>query len=174
MVAELLAAAHSRGQDGYVAQHLVGAKLALRYRDQPEIEVANFAAAASDAQSGRSGDFQIGDTAFHVTTAPSEQNVTRCHENLVTGLGTYLLVPDAKLALARGLIDQAGFANSVTVDAIETFVGQNVAELGTFSREGVQRELALLLATYNNRVAAVETDRSLMIEIPSTLTRLTE
>jgi len=63
----LLAAARETGKEGPVAQHLVGAKLQLRF---PDIAVGNESYSTADEQLGRPGDFYIGDTAFHVTVAP--------------------------------------------------------------------------------------------------------
>lgn len=61
--------AKREGKAGYLAQHLVGAKLQLRY---PDIEISNESASTADKPTNRSGDFQIGDTIFHVTVAPME------------------------------------------------------------------------------------------------------
>jgi len=49
----------------------------------------------------------------------------------------------------------------------------NVAELAEFSVELLPKQLLQLLETYNERVAAVEIDRSMQIEIPSSLIRST-
>lgn len=169
IIVDILGAAKARGQDGYVAQHLVGAKLAIRFRHIPEMEVSNFPGSASDDQAGRAGDFEIGDTAFHVTVAPSEATIRRCQQNLVNGLASVLIIPDARLAMARGIADQAGLLDDISVEALESFVGQNVSELGVFARDGLKRELALLLQVYNERVEATESDKSLMIEMPGNL-----
>jgi len=67
-VHEVLVRAEETGRRGPVAQHLVGAKLEMRFPDQPiRIE----AVSAADDQAGQAGDFQVGDTVFHVTVAPS-------------------------------------------------------------------------------------------------------
>src|SRR5690606_6959997 len=59
---------------GAVLQHLVGAKLDCA------LGAGNFehnSFSTSDAQSGRAGDFFIGDVALHVTTAPGEAVIGR-------------------------------------------------------------------------------------------------
>jgi Domain of unknown function (DUF4928) len=169
VIVDILNAAKVRGQDGYVAQHLVGAKLAIRFRHLPNIEVSNYPGSASDDQAGRAGDFEIGDAAFHVTVAPSEATIRRCQQNVANGLASVLIVPDAKLAMARGLAEQAGLLSDISVEALESFVGQNISELGAFDRDGLKREFALLLQVYNERVEAVESDKSLKIEVPGPL-----
>ncbi|HWB20073.1 MAG TPA: DUF4928 family protein, partial [Phycisphaerales bacterium] len=98
MVAEILAKAAERQQTGAVAQHLVGAKLAIRF---PEKTIPNFSYSAADDQGGRSGDFQVGGTAFHITVAPSKAHAARCAKNLRDGLAVFLIVDEANVDRAR-------------------------------------------------------------------------
>lgn len=165
-VAAILAAAENKGRADYVSQHLVGAKLALRF---PKVEVSNFAGSAGDVQSGRLGDFQVGDAAFHVTISPTPAICAKCADNLRAGASAVLLVPEARLAAARELARQQGILDRIMVEPIESFVGQNMAELSEFRRDRVRTELALLVREYNRRVAAVESDKSLLIEAPAAL-----
>ena len=73
----------AKGQSGgKVEQHLVGAKLATRH---PEIEVPNHPGHAGDVQTGRSGDFSIGTTCYHVTASPGRGVIEKCAENLRAG-----------------------------------------------------------------------------------------
>lgn len=65
----MLAEARQTGKEGPAAQHLVGAKLALRF---PDMKVSNASYSTADDQSGRLGDFQIGDTSFHVLEAKGQ------------------------------------------------------------------------------------------------------
>lgn len=166
LIMEILDKAKERDQSGPVAQHLVGAKLAIRF---PDTEIANFSYSAADDQAGRPGDFYIGNTAFHVTMAPNMHHVERCAQNLKEGLSAYLLVPDSKLITARALLETQGIETRVTTDSIESFVGQNLAEMGEFTPTKFSGKMAALLAEYNQRVAAVETDVSLQIEVPALL-----
>jgi len=55
----------------------------------------------------------------------------------------------------------------VAVESVESFVGQNVSELAKFSSGKLPQKLGELLQEYNKRVREVETDGSLMIEVPS-------
>lgn len=168
-IGDILLYARASGRDGYVAQHLVGAKLEIRFLDQPGMTVSNFPASAGDTQAQRAGDFEIADTVFHVTTAPSEANMARCRDDLGNGLASVLLVPEDKLVLARELTRQAELDKRVAVESIESFVGQNLSELGRFSHAGRHEQLKQLLVVYNRRVEEVESDRSLMIEPPAQL-----
>lgn len=166
---QILLKAKESGKSGQVAQHLVGAKLQLRF---PDIAVPNNPASAADKQTGRAGDFQIGDTAFHVTVAPSRDNLfDRVKQNIDQGLRVYVVVPDERVAAARGYAeDQLPSQHSqIAVCAIEAFVAQNIDELSLFAKGRLLKGFRALLEEYNQRVAAVETDKSLLIEIPATL-----
>lgn len=163
LVRRMLDAAEARQQSGPVAQHLVGAKLALRF---PEEEVGNWAYSAADEQSRRSGDFEISNTAFHVTVAPQLSVVQRCNDNVANGMAAILLVPDAKLGMARALIESENLGERIAAESIESFVGQNISELARFSRNQVAHTFYDLLHEYNRRVSEVESDSSLRIEIP--------
>lgn len=165
-VASILAVAEKKGRADYVAQHLVGAKLAQRF---PDATITNFAGSAADEQSGRVGDFQIGDAAFHVTISPTPEVCAKCAANLKAGMSAVLLVPDDRLAAARELARQQGILDRIMVESIESFVGQNMAELAEFRRDRLRDELAQLLAEYNRRVEEVETDMSLLIDVPPAL-----
>jgi hypothetical protein len=67
---------------GAVMQHMVGAMLDCSIG--AGIIVHN-SFSTSDQQTGRNGDFFVGDTAIHVTTSPGEAVVERCRENLDAG-----------------------------------------------------------------------------------------
>ncbi len=129
-ICDLLAIARETGKEGPVAQYLVGAKLQLRF---PDIEVRNESYSTADDQSGRPGDFQIGDTAFHITVAPAHALYEKCKRNIDKGFRVYLLVPDRCLIGARQNIETT-MQGQVAVESIESFVGQNVEELSTFSK----------------------------------------
>jgi hypothetical protein len=166
MVAEILAKAGERQQTGAVAQHLVGAKLAIRF---PEKTIPNLSYSAADDQSGRSGDFQVGGTAFHVTVAPSKSHAARCGRNLRDGLAAFLIVDEPNVDRARYALEFEKIAGRVAVESVESFVGQNLSELAEFTADRVGPTWGSLLQTYNNRVSEVETDGSLLIEVPTAL-----
>jgi len=148
-----------------VAQYLVGAKLALRF---PDLDVPNESYSTADQQLGRAGDFVIGDTAFHVTMTPMDKVYERCRKNVEQGLRAYLLVPDDHVLSARSRAKEEA-PGGVAVESIESFVGQNVEEMATFSQAELKARLYDLLVVYNQRVQAIEVDKSLMIDIPPNL-----
>ena len=164
IVSDILAAAGSKA--GAVAQHLVGAKLAVRY---PDLEIENYSYTTADQQLGRPGDFVVGDTAFHVTVAPMPPVLDRCEENLRNGYRCTLLVLDSRLQAARQMAEAIGVRDRVGIFPIESFVGQNIEELGGFGRGGLAEGFRALLHKYNERVEDVEADRSLLIRLPANL-----
>ena len=63
---------------GAVMQHMVGAKLDCAL-GPGKFQHNSFT--TSDEQSGRKGDFFVGDVAIHVTTSPGEAAIQRCSDN---------------------------------------------------------------------------------------------
>lgn len=164
IVSDILEAAGAKS--GAVAQHLVGAKLAVRY---PDLEIENFSYTTADQQLGRPGDFVVGDTAFHVTVAPMPPVLSKCEENLRNGFRSTLLVPDSRIQAARQMAEAIGVQDRVGIVSVESFVGQNIEELGGFGRGGLAEGFRAVLNKYNERVEAVEADRSLLIRVPANL-----
>jgi hypothetical protein len=164
-IREILAAAKVVGKEGQVAQYLVGAKLALRF---PDVEVRNDLYSTSDAQSGLPGDFVLGSTVFHVTVSPMPAHYDKCKANVQAGYDVYLLVPDRLMVGARqnteGLLP-----GRISVQSLEAFVSQNLEELSRFTRPERNAGFRTLLETYNTRVDAIETDKSLLLQIPPNL-----
>ena len=163
IIFDILTIAAAKNLSGPVAQHLVGAKLALRFPDQ---EISNHSYTTADEQLKRPGDFYVGDTAIHVTVAPMQQLFDRCQKNLQSGYRTLLLVPATKVEAARQLADIAKLTGRLGVSSLEAFVGQNVEEMGGFARDGLRVQMRELLIIYNARVKAIETNPGLLIAIP--------
>ena len=57
----------------------------------------------------------------------------------------------------------------ISVQALESFLAQNIDELTVFDSKRTARKLKQLLDTYNARVNDVETDKSMLIELPRNL-----
>ena len=168
VVSDIFQAARNRSDQptGAVAQHLVGAKLELRF---PEAEIGRDKANAADLQTSRQGDFQLGSTAFHVTVSPMQKLVNRVRDNIREGYRPVILVPFDKVPFTVGLLDSEELADHAGVHSIESFVGTNVEEMGFFERDAIRDEVAHLIRRYNERIFACETDKSLMIEEPEWL-----
>lgn len=161
----ILENARLSGKAGAVAEYLVGAKLACRF---PEKSIRNKRFSTSDMQGGFAGDFEIGSTAFHVTVAPMPELFEKLKGNLDRGLRVYLLVPRAQVVGAQqnALLIAGG---RVAVEAIESFVATNVDELAEFDGVKLKSGFRSLLDKYNERVEAIELDKSMLIDIPPNL-----
>ena len=163
VVRMILEAAGNRQKAGDVAEYLVGAKLALRF---PCYDIRNSAASAADDQTDEHGDFQMNDCVFHVTVSPNSGHYDKCKRNLANGLRVFLLVPDDLLAGTRQNTELT-MSGRVSVESIESFVSQNIEELSDFDGKKVPQSMSRLLEKYNERLAEVETDLSLQVEIPA-------
>lgn len=165
LVQSILEEAKREGKAGPVAQHLVGAKLQLRF---PDIKISNESANTADLPTNRQGDFLVGDTIFHVTVAPAQAVFEKCKQNISDGLKVFLLIPDSKLIYARQ--GGAEYCNGyIAVEAIESFISQNIEEISLFNSTFLKSSFVRLIELYNERVNEAETDKSLMLELPSNL-----
>ena len=81
---------------------------------------------------------------------------------------TEKLVPDAKLAASRQMAEEFCHGH-IAVESLESFVSQNMDELSGFNGTLLKDKLGKLIHLYNQRVDAVEVDKSLMIELPSNI-----
>ncbi len=141
MIHSLLIEAGQTGKRGAVAQYLIGAKLQIRF---PNIAIRNESYSTADEQSGLKGDFEIGDTVFHVTVSPMLKLYEKCERNLHEGFKVYILVPDENVYGAKQNADIIG-SGKICVESIESFIGQNIDELSTFSKHGNLKEFSNLL-----------------------------
>lgn len=162
LVASLLEQAE-RHDAGVVAHHLVGAKLALRY---PARRIPARSHTAADQQPDLPGDYQVGDTAFHVTIAPGSNVIRRCRQNIKQGLRPWILVRGSEQERARRLLRDACLEAKVGLTSIEQFVGQNLEELACFSTVGIQSIIRSFVGEYNRRIQTAERDQArLKIEL---------
>lgn len=162
----IFSTAGERGRAGEVAQHLVGAKLQIRF---PDISIGKESATTADVQLGRRGDFEINSSVFHVTVAPKEDLIRKCTENLSEGYRVRLLVPDEKLAMTHGLVEQNADPKRITVSSIEAFISENIDEISMFDSAKLKDVFRRLIEVYNERIEEVEVDKSLKIKIPEHL-----
>lgn len=151
---------------GAVLQHLVGAKLDCALSmNQSANQLLHHSFSTSDAQSGRSGDFLLGDVAIHVTTSPSAGVIERCKENLDQGLRPVIVTTIRGLTAAEVFAESAGVLERVDLFEIEQFIALNLYELGGFLAEGRRIAVRDVVTRYNEIVDEVETDPSLKIEL---------
>jgi len=169
LVRDVLAQAEERQRNtpgmqyaGAVLQHLVGAKLDCAL-GAGSFEHNSFS--TSDAQSGRVGDFAIGDVAIHVTTAPGEAVIGRCRENINDGCRPIIITTSRGLAAAEVLAENAGLGERIDIFEAEQFIALNLYELGKFAAAGRRVAIGDVVTRYNEIVEEVETDPSLKIAL---------
>lgn len=144
---------------GSVLQHLVAAKLELL---MPTIEIHG--ASDADDQTGREGDFIIGDTAIHCTTAPANLLIEKCKSNLQHGLHPVIVTISDRVITAHNLLDDAEIGNRAEVWDLQQFLSTNVYEHGRFNSSSRKDVLSELISNYNGIIDEFETDPSLRIE----------
>lgn len=112
LIRDVLAQAEERQKNapgmqfmGAVLQHIVGAKLDCALGPG---QFAHNSFSTSDAQSGRAGDFFIGDVAVHVTTSPGEGVIQRCKDNLDDGYRPIIVTTARGLTAAEVLAKMLG------------------------------------------------------------------
>lgn len=164
-ISDLLEMARERGVDGQVAEYLVGAKLQLRF---PNCQIRNSSYSTADQQTGEFGDFDVGDTVFHVTVSPMPALYEKCVDNLNDGKSVYI-VTLFSLVQATAMAADRHKPGRIAVTSVEGFVSQNLDEMSKFSMDQSKSQLKALLETYNKRVGEVETDKSLLIKLPANL-----
>lgn len=147
---------------GTVLQHLVGAKLELIL---PEGTVTHHGASVADALSDRDGDFTIGDTAIHVTTAPTEGLIQKCRRNLDADLRPVIVTTQDGAQGAQALAKVAGIDGRIDVLEIEQFITTNIYERSAFAQPKRRAAISEILDLYNSIVEKHETNPSLKIEI---------
>lgn len=164
---QLIAQAYARQREGSgtmyagaVMQHLVGAKLAWVFGET----VQHHSASTADAPSNRSGDFQIGDMAIHVTTAPTPALIDKCRANLDADLRPLIITTTDGLGGAKASAADKGLEDRIDVIEFEQFMSANLFERGGLGRDQRRATIADLIARYNDIVGRIETDPSLRIE----------
>lgn len=147
--------------EGTVLQHLVGAKLSL-VLNQENIE--HYGSSVADVADSRAGDFQIGDSAIHVTISPTERLIEKCKTNLSKAFRPIIVCPTDKVAGALLLAENAGIKDRIEVYDAETFISTNLNELAQFQGTKLKTTTHDLFKRYNEIVSRVENDPSLQIE----------
>lgn len=144
---------------GSVLQHLVAAKLEFLMS-----HVDIHGASEADEQTGREGDFIVGDTAIHCTTAPGDLLVRKCASNLEHGLRPIIVTVPSRVTTARNLLEDARILSRSEIWDIQQFMSTNVYEHGQFDAEARRSTLRELIELYNAIIDEYETDPSLRID----------
>ena len=145
---------------GTVLQHLVAAKLCLIV---PDVEING--ADVADAPTGRGGDFMVGDTAIHCTTAPGQPLIEKCGANISAGIRPVIITIAERVKTARDLAEDAGISERLEVWDIQQFLSMNVYEHGLFERNERMKTVSKIVTGYNSIIDKYESDPSLKIDM---------
>jgi hypothetical protein len=169
IVSGLIEAAFARQREcqgrmvaGAVIHHLVGAKLELT---MPEAQIRHNGFAVVDAPGDRKGDFLIGDTAIHATSAPSEALIARCCANLAENLRPLVITTKNGAGGAFALAKNAGIADQVDILEIDQFVATNMLTRSGFKSDQRPAAFHELIDCYNRIIEECETDPDLKIVV---------
>lgn len=146
---------------GTVLQHLIAAKLCIILDGDVELNGADVA----DAPTGRGGDFMVGDTAIHATTAPGQPLIEKCGLNIQAGIRPVIITVRDRVRTARDLAEDAGIADRVEVWDIQQFLSTNIYEHGLFDRDERRSTIGKIIDEYNDIVDKFESDPSLKIDV---------
>lgn len=149
--------------EGAVLQHLVGAKLQLLMENKQEIEHNGFSVA--DAPTGRSGDFIVGNTIIHVTTAPGELLMDKCLDNIHSGYRPFIITVSESMPAAKSLAGIKGVLKNVEIVDAEQFISTNVYEWSGFDSTRHKGTIEKLIVIYNQLIDTYETDLSLKVSL---------
>lgn len=153
--------APGRTDAGAVLQHLVGAKLD-RVVQPGSIQHNSYSTA--DAPTARQGDFEVGDTVVHVTTAPGNAVITQCRQNLDDGFHPLLITLPERVVVAASLAEDADIADRFDILDIEQFLVLNLYEWRRFHTGDRRATFEDIITRYNEVVEEVETDPGLQID----------
>ena len=147
---------------GAVMKNLVGAKLQIVV---PDGKIEHRCFCAADDPCGSKGDFLVGDTAIHVTTAPKEALIRKCCDNLNENLRPVIITTRSGVGGAEALAVNASVADRIDVLEITQFLVTNIHKWSQFELSQRTVSLQKLVGTYNHIVDRCETDPSLKISI---------
>lgn len=152
-----------KGKAGDVAQYLVGAKLMIRLGREIDVVQSNKGDRKSRADlDARTGDYEIENATIEIAVGlPDEKHLSQVAEALEdSDLEVWLLSRHDRVETWRHELEQIDGIDMkrVVVSSVESFVGQNVSELGGFSTKGKSTQLQQLFDLYNDRwIASVGT-----------------
>jgi hypothetical protein len=145
---------------GAMLQYLVAAKLLVVL---PPGSFDIHGAFVADTATDRSGDFIIGKTVIHCTSAPGEPLMQKCAANLRAGCRPIIITIFGRVRTAFDLATDAGISQRVDIWDVQQFMSTNVNERSLFSGTDRNAKLVDIIEKYNEIVEAVETDPSLCI-----------
>ncbi len=167
VVSDLIDAAFARQREcpgtmiaGAVMQHLVGAKIETIL---PTAKIKHEGFSVADAPAGRKGDFLIGDTAIHVTTAPTEALIRKCRDNLSQNIRPLIITTQSGVGGAIALAKNANVSERIDILEIEQFIATNIYEWSEFQQAKRALTVRQLVEAYNSIIDQCKTDPNLKI-----------
>ena len=159
VIRDILKQADCRGKSGDVAQYLVAAKLETRLRiDLPLNPVNKRDHKRFDDTGARTGDFEIQDATIEVAIGgPDAKHLLQIEETLKgTDRQMWLLTRHEQVEKWRKALAALPDINKnrVVITSVESFVGQNIAEIGQFSAAHTAETFQNLFCRYNERWVA--------------------
>lgn len=156
IIGELLKQADKKNKGGDVAQYLVGAKLSIRLQIDIPVHGANKGDRKSHAdKAARLGDFEIGNSIIEVAIGiPDEKHLQQIEEILdTTDREVWLLTRDDRVASWKNEVSNlfGKRVGRIVVTSVESFVGQNITELASFSSAAKIERITELVDLYNHR-----------------------
>ncbi len=109
--------------------------------------------------------FDVGSLVYRITTVPDHNTILSCIKNLGIGILPVLLVPKSQEIKAWKLAQNEGVDQEISIISIEDFVAMNIIELAIEENADFFSILQEIVQIYNRRLAEVETDLSLQIEV---------
>lgn len=110
-----------------------------------DVKISSRRANANDPHIDREGAFQVGTTAFQVTTAPMEKLISHCIKIKRAGYRPVILTLESKVIAARQLADNVGMSELIAIQAAETFIGNNIEEIAIYDGDKIRESLARLI-----------------------------
>lgn len=159
VIRDILKQAEAKGKSGDVAQYLVGAKLMLRLKREIDVVGSNKGDRRSRSdQNARTGDFEIENATIEVAVGlPDEKHIAQVAEALEDAdKEVWLLTRHDRVATWRNELSTTDGIDMrrVVIASVESFVGQNITEMGEFSAKGKATRMADLFKLYNERWVA--------------------
>lgn len=156
MIHDVLIQAEEKGKSGDVAQYLIGAKLALRFKRDVPVHPANKSDRKSRSdKAAKLGDFEIENAVLEVAVGlPDEKHLQQVGEILNNSDSeVWLLARADRVAAWKNEIEGIDSIDSkrIVVTSVEAFVGQNITELAEFSTKGKATQLGALFELYNTK-----------------------
>ena len=129
----------------------------------PDFETNGYS--VNDEQSNRSGDFHVGDSCIHVTTAPSPDLINKCIDNIKSGLRPIIITNKEGCEGAEYLAKNLGHSQGIEIIELEQFIATNLHEWAVFSSENRKSKMCELVTAYNAYVEKHEGDPSMKIDV---------